>query len=168
MEGSYLRSTREVIRELLRDARGSLLVIDYWIAARGDGEGIVEEIIDSLATAMSRGVAATVVLDERPRDNTRTNHEILVEAWPKQIPLPRMLTWKLPSEDHYLKLHAKVLVADERDALVTSANLTSYALDRNMEMGVRVIGAPAKAISDHFQRLIVAGVLTPYADPRKL
>jgi len=73
-----------------------------------------------------------------------------------------ILTWRLPSDDRHLKLHAKVLVADGADALVTSANLTFYAMDRNMEMGVRVSGAPAKAISDHFQRLIKTGVIEDF------
>ena len=59
----------------------------------------------------------------------------MTEVWPMGVPLPRVLTWRLPSNDRHLKLHAKVLVADGHDALVTSANLTSYALDRNMEMG---------------------------------
>jgi phosphatidylserine/phosphatidylglycerophosphate/cardiolipin synthase-like enzyme len=73
-----------------------------------------------------------------------------------------MLTWRLPPNDEHLKLHAKVLVADHIDALVTSANLTSYAMDRNMEMGVRVLGAPAAAIAQHFRLLIARGILEPY------
>jgi len=40
---------------------------------------------------------------------------------------------------HYdRKLHAKVIVADRRDALVTSANLTQAGLLANLEMGVVV------------------------------
>ena len=50
-------------------------------------------------------------------------------------------------------------MADGKDALVTSANLTFYAMDRNMEMGVRVVGASASSIADHFHRLINAGIL---------
>jgi phosphatidylserine/phosphatidylglycerophosphate/cardiolipin synthase-like enzyme len=61
-----------------------------------------------------------------------------------------------------LKLHAKVLVADRGDALVTSANLTSYAMDRNMEMGARIIGQPAADIARHFDLLEAYGVLEPY------
>jgi cardiolipin synthase A/B len=168
VEGSFLRSTRVVIRELLRGASHDLVVIGYWIAARDDGDGIIEEIIVLLKEAVYRGVRVTVILDERQRADARDNRLILVDAWPQGAPLPAILTWKLPATDQHLKLHAKVLVADGGDALVTSANLTSYAMDRNIEMGVRVKGPPAMAISDHFRRLITSGVLTPYDERPRL
>ena len=48
---------------------------------------------------------------------------------------------------------AKVMVADANDALVTSANLTWYAMDRNIEMGIRVTGHPAAVIASHIRLL---------------
>ena len=36
------------------------------------------------------------------------------------------------------RLHAKVYVADESEAVITSANLTEYGLSRNYEYGVRI------------------------------
>lgn len=162
VEGSFLRSTREVVRELLRGARRDLLVIGYWIAARDDGEGIIEEIIAALGDAVYRGVSVKVIFDERERIDGRNNRQVLMEAWPARVRPPQVFTWRLPADDRHLKLHAKVLVADGKDALVTSANLTLYAMDRNMEMGVRVVGAPAGSIADHFLRLIDAGVLEAF------
>ena len=48
------------------------------------------------------------------------------------------------SGHHYdRKLHAKVIVADRHDALVTSANLTHAGLLENLEMGLRIQGAMA-------------------------
>lgn len=164
VEGSYLRATREVVRELLRGAQAELLVVGYWIAARDDGEGIIEEVIASLAEAVTRGLVVNVVVDERVRPDGRDNRRILTSAWPVGIELPKILTWRLPPGDQHLKLHAKILVADRRDALVTSANLTSYAMDRNMEMGVRIVGHPAVDIARHFDLLEASGVLHPYDD----
>ncbi|MFI4971360.1 MAG: DISARM system phospholipase D-like protein DrmC, partial [Hyphomicrobiales bacterium] len=140
VDGSFLRATREVVREIIRGARGDLLVVGYWITARDDGEGIIEELIASLGDAVGRGVTVTIIIDERVRPDGRDNRRILVSAWPAGVALPRILTWRLPADEQHLKLHAKVLVADQHDALVTSANLTSYAMDRNMEMGVRIVG----------------------------
>jgi phosphatidylserine/phosphatidylglycerophosphate/cardiolipin synthase-like enzyme len=150
------------VREILRDAQRDLLVIGYWIATRDEGEGIIEEVIASLATAVQRGVSLAVIVDERQRADGRDNRQVLVEAWPSVVSVPRILTWCLPPDDRHLKLHAKVLVADGKDALVTSANLTFYAMDRNMEMGVRVGGAPASSIAGHFHQLIETGVLKDY------
>ena len=162
VEGSYLRSTREVVRELLRTAQHDILVIGYWIAARDESDGIIEEVIASLGLAVDRGIHVTVIVDERKRTDGRDNQQTLVDAWPSGVQLPRILTWRLPPDDQHLKLHAKVLVVDSADALVTSANLTFYAMDRNMEMGVRVFGKPARSISDHFQRLIDINVIKDF------
>ncbi len=41
---------------------------------------------------------------------------------------------------HLPKLHAKVYVADESCAIITSANLTAGGLDHNYEYGIRLIG----------------------------
>lgn len=162
VEGSFLRSTREVIREILRNARHDLLLTGYWISAGSESEGIIEEIIENLGLAAKKGIHVTLVLDERPRSDATDNMRVLRQAWPLGCPQPMIFTWRLPHDDQHLKLHAKVIVADADDALVTSANLTSYALDKNMEMGIRVSGAPARAIADHFHRLINGDILTAY------
>jgi phosphatidylserine/phosphatidylglycerophosphate/cardiolipin synthase-like enzyme len=154
------------VREILQGAQTELLVVGYWIAARDDADGIIEEVIASLANAVIRGVLVRVIVDERVRSDGRDNRRILVAAWPSNVALPKILTWRLPPGDQHLKLHAKVLVADRRDALVTSANLTSHAMDRNMEMGVRLVGHPAADIAKHFDFLEADGVLEPYDDMR--
>lgn len=52
-------------------------------------------------------------------------------------------------------LHAKAVVADDELVLVTSANLTEAALDRNIELGLLVRDrALAATVSRHFQVLI--------------
>ena len=126
VERSFLRSTREVIRELLRGACCELLVIGYWIAAHDEAVGIIEDIIVLLEDAVRRGVHVTIILDERHRADARDNRLIFVDAWPQGAPLPTMLTWKLPPDDKYLKLHAKVLVADGGDALVTWIQISRW------------------------------------------
>ncbi len=57
-------------------------------------------------------------------------------------------------------LHVKCAVADGKKAFVSSANLTTYAMEMNMELGVLIDGgAVPSQIADHFQLLIVDGVL---------
>ena len=56
-------------------------------------------------------------------------------------------------------LHAKAIVADDRAAFVTSANLTEAAFDRNIEVGVLTRDAAlAAALARHFQVLIDQGL----------
>ena len=63
-------------------------------------------------------------------------------------------------------LHAKAIVADDRAAFVTSANLTEAAFDRNIEVGVLTRDAAlAAALARHFQALIDQGLLVPLPSP---
>ncbi len=162
VEGSYLRATRQVVQDIIAAAQTELLVVGYWLAGKEDHEGIINDIIELIADAVTRGVNVTMVLDEGEKGYGKNNLDTLVSLWPKTAPLPQLLTWKIPADEKHLKLHAKVLVADHHDALVTSANLTMYALDRNMEMGVRIQGQPGERIGQHFELLRKKGILTTF------
>jgi len=163
VDGSYLRATRQVVQDVIQSSQAQLLVVGYWLAGRGDAEGIINEIIEQIADAVTRGVNVTMVLDmTAEKKDGKNNLETLRELWPNNVALPRLLTWEIPANERHLKLHAKVLVADQRDALVTSANLTMYALDRNIEMGVRVSGTSAERIAQHFELLRQDEVLVPF------
>jgi len=162
VEGSYLRATRQVVQDIINGAHEELLVVGYWIAGHGDQEGIIRDVIGLIADAAGRGVDVTIVLDSGEKTYGKNNRDVLAELWPADQALPELLTWEVPESQKHLKLHAKVLVADRGDALVTSANLTMHALDRNMEMGVRVSGPAGHRIAHHFDLLRVQRVLKPF------
>jgi phosphatidylserine/phosphatidylglycerophosphate/cardiolipin synthase-like enzyme len=56
------------------------------------------------------------------------------------------------------KLHVKYAVVDDA-AIISSANMTDDAFNRNMELGVLVRGAVVGLLVQHFDELIRAGVL---------
>jgi cardiolipin synthase len=57
-------------------------------------------------------------------------------------------------------LHAKVIVVDDQVALVGSANLTSRAMESNLECGILIRSGPQpRAIRDHITGLYAAGLL---------
>jgi phosphatidylserine/phosphatidylglycerophosphate/cardiolipin synthase-like enzyme len=57
-------------------------------------------------------------------------------------------------------LHAKCAVADARLLFVSSANLTDYALNLNMELGVLIQGGPHPAtVVAQFDEFVARGVL---------
>ena len=57
-------------------------------------------------------------------------------------------------------LHAKIVLADDRVAFISSANLTGRALDHNIEAGVVVTGGPIpKALFSHFKEMAYGGVV---------
>lgn len=162
VDQSFVRSTREVMRDIVRGAVRELIVVGYWIQGEAGDEGIVRELVQEVAARAADGISVTIALDQLKRDDGTDNRLILMGMWPTRVKAPRLLTWRIPDGEKHLKLHAKVLVADGRDALVTSANLTLHAIDRNIEMGVRVLGRPALAIANHFRLLDQSGILQPF------
>ena len=132
------------------------------MASTDHPDSIVRDVVALLGNAQQRGVRTVLVLDSGEKPYGKNNREALIALWPNGVQLPETLTWQVPSCDAHLKLHAKVLVADRQDALVTSANLTMHALDMNMEMGVRVRGMSAGRIAHHFDLLVQAGTLAPF------
>jgi phosphatidylserine/phosphatidylglycerophosphate/cardiolipin synthase-like enzyme len=58
----------------------------------------------------------------------------------------------------------KCLVADRKWALVSSANLTDYALEENMELGLLVGETTAGRLAEHFEQLIARGELVQRSD----
>lgn len=59
-------------------------------------------------------------------------------------------------------MHVKCAVADCRQLLLSSANLTESALTLNMELGILITGGPQPAAVDaHFGQLVANGLLVP-------
>lgn len=149
--GSTVRSTLPVITEMLRGARRSALVMTYalWVSG-GDSASVIARLAD-LSKA---GVSVTFVLDGQYQEGR--NIRELRAQWPRGYPLPPVYTWADP-DDMTAKLHAKVLVIDEGDLLITSANLTGHGLRGNLEFGVRIRGRPAEEAERHIRTLIRSG-----------
>jgi len=62
-------------------------------------------------------------------------------------------------------VHAKVAVADGAYCFITSANLTGYAMDQNMEAGVLISGDPLpEQLHRHLEALAMVGVIVTTDD----
>jgi hypothetical protein len=155
--GAGVRSTFPVVKEMLGWARRSIMVVTYsmWI-----GTGDAGTVIDLLADRSSAGVDITFVLDRRYREGR--NVAQLKQRWPSGRRRPAVYTWQ-HEEDAIAKLHAKVVIVDRHDLLITSANLTGHGMRRNLEFGLRVLGRPAEDASDHLEGLIQSGVFEEVA-----
>jgi phosphatidylserine/phosphatidylglycerophosphate/cardiolipin synthase-like enzyme len=71
--------------------------------------------------------------------------------------IPEIFSYK-PKEKSSV-LHAKVLIIDDARILVTSANVTGSALNRNIEMGLYHSGKAAKDARKLFTSLIDDGYM---------
>ena len=142
-----LRTTGGVAREIIDGSLGSLLIVGFSITVDPDAVGLATQTVDAISRAAARGVLVTAVL------HRKVNPNVLLGAWRAGVPGPSILTWPVGKDDK-ASVHAKLIVADRRDALVTSANLTYHGFEGNLEMGVRVTGHAAAEIHDQIHELI--------------
>ena len=148
------RSTRAVVGELIGRATQSLTLVTY---ASHD----VADLVSDLDHArLDRGVGVRIILETRDDTPDRSGPDpaAALKHLPFAVPVYR---W--PKEQRGAKggsMHVKCVIRDRADVLVTSANLTSAAMERNMELGLLVQGGRTPAvIEQHFDDLIEGGVL---------
>lgn len=153
-----VRTTGGVARDVIAGASRSLLVVGYSVTTDPDMSGLATKTLMAMGEAAGRGVRVTAVLHRK-----EANRTALLRAWKKSAPEPDLYTWPEQADDRMASLHAKVLVADRTDALVTSANLTFHGFAGNVEMGIRVTGPPAATISKVFETLIRSGELVKWS-----
>lgn len=143
-----LRQTQVVVDELIVGARKDLLLVSYVVHT-------MPNLIRRLARAMERGVRLSLLFERGSWYGGSLGFDA-ARAVREALPGVRLLTWSDPDG----RVHVKAVVADEKAALVTSANLTGAALHRNMELGVLIKGGLApQRIREHFDRLLAEGIL---------
>lgn len=142
------RLTAAVVTELIDSARREILLVSF--ATHSE-----PTINQALERAVARGVEVTLLL-ERHEDNphyTGPTHPL------PHLPATR-LAWPASQRPAGAALHAKVVVIDQQTALIGSANLTSFALEHNVECGVLIHGGPQPGeITNHVRQLVALGHL---------
>lgn len=167
VEGLHARDTARVYEELVRGARRSLWISTFTYY---DGPKAFKSLAQRMDALPNLRVRLLINIGRRWGDPTPPPQLITAFAqrlwqhdWPgTRRPAvfydPRSVELDQPGA----VLHAKAIVADDEIALVTSANLTEAAFERNIEAGVlsrdRTL---ASALAVHFQALIDRGLLLP-------
>jgi phosphatidylserine/phosphatidylglycerophosphate/cardiolipin synthase-like enzyme len=83
--------------------------------------------------------------------------EIIRKNWDEKITFPEIYTY---NDGNRSSLHAKVLIIDSKEILITSANLTGRGMKRNLEMGLLHTGKSAKEAETLIQTLIDERIIT--------
>lgn len=146
------RLTSGVLHELVAGAQRQILLVSY-------AAYTLPALAADLTAAVARGCTVDVVFE--------TEEDSAGEySGPHATPFGTVAgirRWRWPAGERPeggAVLHAKLLVVDERRALVGSANLTSRALRGNLEAGVLIEDSDVAAPLDgHVRELMAAGVL---------
>lgn len=151
-----LRRTDQALLQLIDGAQETLHIVSFAVYR-------IEAVARALARAASRGVAISLYLETPDASEGRIAYDTLAAFGAEVRQRARIHIWPLEvrprtADGRHGSLHAKVAVADGRTMLVSSANLTEYALTLNMELGVMIHGGPApERVATHLGRLVEQG-----------
>jgi phosphatidylserine/phosphatidylglycerophosphate/cardiolipin synthase-like enzyme len=160
-EAVPLRRVDQVLYELIESAAGEILLVTY--AAYK-----AERALTALRRASDRGIRVTLVIELAHESGGKISFDGL-KAIRAALPHARVFYWPLERRPlsvvgSYGSMHVKCVIADRIVALVSSANLTDYALELNMELGLLVHGALPNQLAAHFEQLIWRGELIAVED----
>ena len=129
------------------------------------GQSALPQACERYCQAARRRVAVDICLETADASEGKVAYDMFAALGAEIRRHARLFVWPLDQRPvspsgHHGSLHAKVAVADGRALLISSANLTEFAMTLNMEMGMLVWGGewPAR-VEQHFDRLMQAGVL---------
>lgn len=164
--GVASRDTAVVVRHLFQAAQHAVLVSSFAVA---QGEQVFAPLAERADAQPELRVRLVLNVARPHQDGTpaeelrrRFAADFFRRHWPgtrrpEVYHDPRALE---PSGPMRAVQHSKCVVIDDREALVTSANFTEAAQERNIEAGVLVREpAFARQLREHFDALIESGAL---------
>ena len=142
------RTTMNVVHSMINSAERNILITGYSISS------YFSELVDTIIQKSQRGVLV----------------KFFVNDLDKQPDFDKVLRYKgrflrvynyCQNEDRMAALHAKVISVDQRQTLITSANLSYHGQQGNIELGTLIESKQiAKQIEDIFTKLTFSKVFT--------
>lgn len=131
-----LRRTDQALIEMINGARQRLVVVSFAVYK-------AQAIITAIENALKRNVEVIICLEDADESKGKVTLSGITAFSKSIFRLATFYHWplemRIPSEDgKFGSLHAKLAVADRSRTLISSANLTDYAMELNIEMGVLV------------------------------
>lgn len=132
-----VRHTEQVLCEVIESARNRLFIVSF-VAYE------VASIMNALQAAVGRQVQVNILLES----STAKGGKVTVDSFKTMkdaVPSANLYVWHVGNGKKGVTaatgaVHAKCAVADGKVAFITSANLSTAAMERNMELGVLVRG----------------------------
>ncbi|EJB8514461.1 TPA: phospholipase [Pseudomonas aeruginosa] len=149
------RRTEQALIQVIDAARQRLFITSY-VAYD------IESVARALRSAAERDVRIDFLVEMSSAQGGKVSTDPIANLR-KIVPNASFYVWKNKAAAFVNgSVHAKVAVADRTLCFITSANLTGYAMDQNMEAGVLISG---KQLPDqlhrHLEALVVTGVIAP-------
>lgn len=150
------RDTGQVLRELFESAERHVIIAGFafW------GASTIFETLHRRALARQLGIEFFIHLDPTGRDPQMTPASFFHYTWPwTDVALDVYYDARADGGEEQGAMHAKCVVVDEAAAFITSANFTSAAQTRNVEVGVLVRdSAFAERVASQWRSLAAHGL----------
>ena len=163
------RDTAVVVRDLSRRAETSVLIASYALDAGDKAVSLFGELAERMDTNADLDVTVCANVHRKHQDDTPATtlvrsfaKRFRSDVWPgERLPAvyydPRSVE---PDGHKRAVLHAKCIVIDKRWSLITSANFTEAAHERNIEAGLVVDDRRlAQRLVRQFEELVNKGSL---------
>jgi phosphatidylserine/phosphatidylglycerophosphate/cardiolipin synthase-like enzyme len=129
------RRIDQALYDLIAQAKHEILLVTFAAAK-------VERLTTALQKAASKGVHIRMILEFQQTSEGQLSYDALKAFPPALIAAVEVYHWPADKRERNSanrpgKLHAKVAIIDDT-ALISSANLTDDAFNRNLELGVKV------------------------------
>lgn len=142
------RRTEQALLQVINAAKQTLFVTSF-VAYD------VSTIVKALNEASTRGVDISMLLEASQDHGGRISFDAIGKMG-SLVPNAHLYTWRDQGEIFSEgRVHAKVAVADRHTCFITSANLTGFAMDRNMEAGLLLSGGNIpQMLEEHLRALV--------------
>lgn len=142
------RSLAALMTSVISDARARLYLFSPFLDEQG-----AEFLVGPVSGAARRGV--TVYLVSHDLDEAGSSASAALQVFRRDVPEIRAFTApRIERGPGYLIFHAKLIVADDRHAVLASANLTRYGMATHLEVGVGMSGKIASALEGLILQII--------------
>jgi cardiolipin synthase len=149
--GSGIGSIESAMEQLFHDAEHEILITTYSMSSAAD------LFIDWLEASLAKGILIRIAINkfaEQPRD--------VVTRFTKIMNIyPHCYLYSYEG-DETQDLHAKVIVADRKVAIVGSSNISRHGFITNHELAVVIRGNNAEKVAFALDKLFSSSIMTLY------
>jgi phosphatidylserine/phosphatidylglycerophosphate/cardiolipin synthase-like enzyme len=152
-----LRRTDQALLQLINEAQETLHIVSFAVYK-------AEAISQAIVNAARRGVSVAIYLETPDASERKITFDTIKALGGEVAHRAHIYVWPLEkrlqaADGKHGSLHAKIALADGQTMLISSANLTEYAMTLNMEMGLLVRGGPLpEQVETHLEWLVEEGV----------
>jgi len=148
------RRTEPALVEIINAAKLKLFLTSFVAYS-------IPTVLEALSDALSRNVEVSILLESSEAFGGGVSFDV-ISKMKAALPDALIYSWDQKSDLHIGgKVHAKVAVADGKLCCISSANLTTHAMEINMEAGVVVKGhGIAAKLHEHLETLVTTKVIS--------